>query len=109
MDVDAVVSCFHPDAISHDPVGTPALIGHDAIRGFFTNIFSAFEKVGLTEDCVFIGSNTGAVKWTGEGIGKNGKPVEFEGIDIIQSNEAGQIVLLHAYWDPAPVMKILQS
>ncbi len=33
QDVDAWVSCFAADAAARDPVGTPALRGHDA-RGY---------------------------------------------------------------------------
>jgi steroid delta-isomerase len=65
--------------------------------------------VGLTEDNVFINGNPAAVKWTGGGKGHNGKPVTFEGIDVIECNDAGKIVSVHAYWDPGPVMATIQS
>jgi len=35
-DVEAVVALFAPDAHQEDPVGSPANVGHDAIRAFFT-------------------------------------------------------------------------
>ena len=107
MDVEGFVSTFASEGVTHDPVGTPPSAGHDAIRGFITHIFSAFETVGVTEDAVFASGNSAAVKWTGKGIAKNGNHVTFEGIDVIDCNDEGKIVLVRALWDPAPVFAAL--
>ena len=109
MDTDRCVAVFAPDAEQHDPVGAPVNVGHEAIRAFFVGIFTGFRTVGLTENNVFVNGTSAAVKWTGEGIGQNGKPVSFEGVDVIDCNEEGKIVLVRAFWNPAPVMSILQS
>jgi steroid delta-isomerase len=109
MDVDRCVNTFAPNAESHDPVGEPPHIGHDAIRKFVAEMMSLFQVVALNEDHVFIVGNTAAVKWTGRAIGKNGQSVNFEGIDIIECNEAGEITSLRAYWSPAPLLAQLQS
>ena len=109
MDVERCVAVFAPDAVQHDPVGTPPNVGHAAIRAFFTGIFAGFEEVGLTEDVVFANGSSGAAKWTGKGVGRNGKSVKFEGVDVIDCDEAGKILMVRAFWDPAPVMAVLQS
>lgn len=109
MDVEAWIATFAPDAVTYDPVGAPPTAGHDALRQFFAAIVGAFEKVGLTEDQIFIAGNGAAVKWTGQGKGKNGREVRFEGIDIFELNEAGLIQTIRAYWNPAEVMMQLQS
>lgn len=109
MDMEAWIATFAPDATSYDPVGAPPTIGHDALRQFFSAIVAAFEKVGLTEDHVFIAGNGAAVKWTGRGKGKNGRDIRFEGIDIFELNEAGLIQTVRAYWNPAEVMMQLQG
>jgi steroid Delta-isomerase len=108
MDVERCVAVFAPDAEQHDPVGVPPNIGHEAIRAFFTQIVSGFQLIGLTEDGVYANGNSAAVKWTGKGIAHNGKSVTFEGIDVIDCNDAGKIVMVRAFWDPAPVMAALQ-
>ena len=79
--------------------------GREALRQFLTQVNSGCEIIGLTEDSVFINGKSAAVKWTGKG--RNGKPVE--GIDVIECIDAGKIVSVHADWDPAPVMAIIQS
>jgi steroid delta-isomerase len=109
MDGEAWIATFAPDAVSYDPVGAPPTVGHDGLRQFFAAIVTAFEKVGLTEDHVFIAGNGAAVKWTGNGKGKNGRSVRFEGIDIFDFNEAGLIQAVRAYWNPAEVMMQLQG
>ncbi|HSY70186.1 MAG TPA: nuclear transport factor 2 family protein [Edaphobacter sp.] len=109
MDVDRWVSIFAPDAESHDPVGTPPLLGHDALRQFLTEIFSVFETIGLIEDHIFVTGDSAAVKWTGLGRGRNGKDVIFEGIDVIECNPDGKIISVRAYWNPAPIVAAVTS
>ena len=101
MDQQAWVNTFAADAVSHDPVGAPPINGHQKLAEFFQAITAAFKEVGLTEDEVFIAGNGAAIKWTGRGISKAGNKVHFEGIDVIEVNEAGKIQTLHAYWNPA--------
>ena len=109
MDVERWVNTFAPDAVSHDPVGTAPMHGHDELRKFITHVMSGFDTVGLKENSVFIIGHDAAVKWTGEGIGKNGQAIRIEGIDVIHCNEQGKITSVHAYWDPAPMMALLMS
>jgi steroid delta-isomerase-like uncharacterized protein len=104
MDQQAWVNTFAEDAVSHDPVGAPPIEGHQKLGEFFQTITAAFKEFGLTEDHVFVAGNGAAVKWTGRGISKQGKKVHFEGIDVIEVNEAGRIQTVHAYWNPAEMV-----
>jgi steroid delta-isomerase len=108
MDVERCVAVFAPDAEQYDPVGTPPNIGHEAIRAFFTRIFGGFKSVGLTETAVYVNGTSAAAKWIGQGLAHTGKSVTFEGIDVLDCNEEGKIVMVRAFWDPAPVMAALQ-
>lgn len=109
MDVERWVNTFDANAVSHDPVGAPPMHGHEALRQFLTQINSGFDSLALTEDNVFINGNSAAVKWTGKGLGRNGKSVTFEGVDVIECNDAGKSITVYAYWDPGPVMATIQS
>ena len=104
MDIPAIVRTFSEDAVTYDPVGTPANNGHKGIEEFFQTITAAFKECGLTEDEMFIAGNCAAVKWTGRGVSKQGKKVKFEGIDTFEINESGRIQLLRAYWNPAEMV-----
>lgn len=99
MDCDRVVATFAEDGVTIDPVGNPPVAGHAGLLQFFTTVMGLFEKVGLTEDRVFVSGNGAAVKWTGRGKGKNDREVVFEGIDVFEVNEAGKIRRIWAYWD----------
>jgi steroid delta-isomerase len=109
MNLEAWLDTFAIDAVSHDPVGGQPLEGHDSLRQFFTGIAGAFETVRLTEDSVFVSGNGAAVKWAGCGIGKNGREVSFEGIDVFEINADGKIQTMWAYWNPAAMMAQLQG
>ena len=104
MNQNAWVNTFAEDAISHDPVGAPAIEGHQKLGEFFQSITAAFKEVGLTEEQVFIAGNQAAVKWTGSGVSKQGNKVRFEGIDVFTINESGKIQALEAYWNPAEMV-----
>lgn len=109
MDVEAWVSTFAENAVSHDPVGSKPLEGHGALREFLTGVIGLFENVGLQEQQVFMGANEAAVKWTGYGRGKNGRDVRFEGIDVLTVNEDGKISSVRAYWDAASLIAAITS
>ena len=104
MDGQAWVRTFAQDAISHDPFGAPPIVGHEKLAEFFQTITAAFKEVGLTENEVFIAGNAAAVKWTGRGTSKEGRKVNFQGIDVFEVNEAGKIQTLRAYWNPAEMV-----
>jgi len=104
MDADAFANTFAEDGTTFDPVGTPGITGHAAIREFLQNICKGFKSVGLTEDYVFVAGNGAAVKWTGQGVSASGKEVKFEGVDVIEVNEDGKIQTVHAYWNPAEMI-----
>jgi len=109
MDANAFAEAFAPDGVSNDPVGAPPHAGRDAIRQFVQGVIARCESLGLTEDDVFIAGDSAAVKWTGQLTTKNSQSVTFEGIDIIQVNDQGKIQTLDAYWDPPPVLLVLQA
>lgn len=108
-DADAWLDTFAPDAVSHDPWGAPPHRGHGELRAFFEGITDAFDKVGLHEEDVFVAGNGAAVRWIGDGTGKNGRKVTFEGIDVFTVGDDGKIQEVRAYWDPASVMEQIQD
>ena len=108
-DVEAWLTNFSENAIAFDPVGTPPLEGHTGLRKFMSGVLEQFETFGLTEDDIFLVPPAAAVKWTGRGRGKNGRQIEFQGIDVFEFDDDGKILSLKAYWDVAPVMAALAA
>jgi len=54
MDLEAWVACFAENATSYEPAAPAPLQGHTALRQLFLGIAGAFQKVGMTEDHVFV-------------------------------------------------------
>ena len=109
MDANAVAEAFAPDGVANDPVGTPPHAGRDAIRRFMERTLVETERVVATPDQVFVAGDGAAFSWTVQLTTKHGRSVTFKGIDVIQVNDQGKIQTLHAYWDPAPVLAVLQG
>ena len=106
-DVAAWLDTFAEDAIAHDPVGMPPHYGHEGLKAFLSGVLAQFVSFGLTEDDVFHAPNSAAVRWTGRGHGRNGRTVQFSGIDLFEFDGNGKIRLFKAYWDAAPVLATL--
>ncbi|MGA7933694.1 MAG: nuclear transport factor 2 family protein [Kovacikia sp.] len=102
--VDNIVACFAEDCISQDPVDAPALNGTAEVRQFFQTIVGLFATVELTEEFISIHGQEAAVKWSGFGIGKNGREVTFEGIDIFEFDANGKIQSVKGYWNPTAML-----
>ncbi len=100
MDAEAWIAAFAADAVSHDPVGAPPLVGHAALRQAMQRLCDEVEQIGRYDDHVFVAGNSAAIKWTGRCIGRNGRAVTFEGIDVITVDAAGKITTVMTYWDP---------
>lgn len=104
-----MVACFAANTVTYDPVGTPAKEGHAQLQEFFQGIASLFNEVALYEDFISINGNEASVKWTGRGVGHNGRAVTFEGIDLFEFNAEGKIQSLKAYWYPEAMLAELQA
>ena len=109
MDPEAWIATFAEDVVSQDPVGGVPMHGTQGLREFFHMIAELFERMGLTEDSVFVAGNGAAVKWTGRGTGKNGADITFEGIHVFDVNDQGKIQKVWGYWDPTRIMAALMS
>jgi steroid delta-isomerase len=108
-DVEAWVALFAADATAADPVGAPVYRGHEGLRAFLSGVLEKFETFGLTENAVYCAPGGAAVKWTGIGRGRNGRTVEFEGIDVFEVDDHGLIKSLSAYWDAEPVLEAIST
>ncbi|MEW6130203.1 MAG: nuclear transport factor 2 family protein [Acidobacteriota bacterium] len=104
MDKAAWLATFAEDGVSIDPVGAPPMDTNEKRAAFFDGIVGAFETVGLSEQEIYLADNSAAVKWTGQGTGKNGREVSFAGIDVFEINDQGKIHSIRGYWNPAAMM-----
>ena len=99
-DAQKWASCFSPNAVVEDPVGTTPINSSDAILELGKTFISAFETVGLYEEFVHVIGNEAAARWTGRGLTKEGKQIRFEGINVFEFDGNGKIINLKGYWNP---------
>lgn len=109
LDVSSYTACFDENAVVHDPYGSPPLHGAKALREFFGGIAKALQEVDIVTEHLYAAGNRMAVVFKGKGIGKNGKPVDVEGVDVFEFTDGGRISSLWAYWDTAAVLAKLRS
>ena len=79
MNAKAWVENFTEDGVIYDPVGKPPSNVHSDYQKFFGLLSMIFAKLELTLNNIFIVDNGAAVKWTMQGVGKNGKQGVAEG------------------------------
>ena len=63
-------SCFSPNAVVEDPVGTTPISNSEAILELGETFISTFETVGLHEEFVHVVGNEAVARWTGRGLTK---------------------------------------
>ena len=89
LDAERWVATYAADATSYEPGNT--LTGHEALRQFFNGIAAGFDRLEMKPDQIFPVGNEAGVKWSASGVGRNGRAVAFEGVDVFAVNEAGKI------------------
>ncbi len=95
-DLDGIVSVFADNATVEDPVGTPLVIGKEAIRAFMARGVSMGAKLGLL----------GAIRCAGDyaafpfavTLELEGKPTRIEVIDVFRFDAEGKVVEMRAFF-----------
>jgi steroid delta-isomerase len=97
QDLDATLALFAEDARQEDPVGTPANVGRDAIRGFFEKAYRGSFTTTLTGPLLVTGDHA-AVHFTIE-VPTGADPLLVRVVDLIRFDEDGLIADLRAVVD----------
>ena len=97
-DAEAAVALFAEDATVEDPVGTPAKIGHDEIRTFYTASMQTGAKLHL-QGPVRVGEDYAAFAFQVR-LNWEGKSSTVDVIDIFRFNADGKVAKMEAYFGP---------
>ncbi|MGL4612111.1 MAG: nuclear transport factor 2 family protein [Trueperaceae bacterium] len=89
-----------PNAVVEDPTGAPLLTTPEAVLQQGEGFVGGFQSIGLEEQYVHVNGNEAVAYWIGSGVNNEGVPIEFEGVNVFQFNNEGQIILLKGYWSP---------
>jgi steroid delta-isomerase len=100
-DFDGVVALFTEDAAQEDPVGTPANVGHAAIRQFFANVEGVGKpQLNVLHDPIVIGDEAILTFSVITEVGDQKITVPFV-VDHMTFDDDGRIAKLRAFFDPA--------
>lgn len=99
IDRSAFVSCFAADATVRDPYGGPELRGQDGLNKFFDGMERTWREFNMEPQAAYKGGARVAVPWATTAVAKNGKGVQFSGVNVFTIGDDERIQELNAYWD----------
>jgi steroid delta-isomerase len=93
-----IASCFSELAVVRDPDG--GVEGKADIVEYFARLYAPLAKLELTARPVYWCGGAAACEWSGQAAYKDGRRVEYCGIDTFEFDDNQLICRLVAYWDP---------
>ena len=96
-DIEGRVALFAPDASFEDPVGTPPMIGHDALRAFFSQ--GSAMKMSAELERIAICGNEAAYAFRARLDAGEGGQVTIHPFETLVVGDDGLIVQMRAYFD----------
>ena len=109
FDVPRVINHFAADAILEDPVGTPPMVGTQAITTYLESFPTLFNQMKLYSLDIKVGGQEAGVKWRLRFTTKNGHVLFLEGIGHFTFNEQGKIQREKEFFDLAYFLEQLQK
>lgn len=109
FDVPRVINHFAADAVLEDPVGTPAMVGTQAITAYLETFPTLFDQMKLYSLDIKVGGQEAAVKWRLRFTTKSGHTFFLEGIGYFKFNEQGKIQTEKEFFDLAYFLEHLQK
>lgn len=99
LDLDKICGCFAPRAVVIDPT-SPVIRGRPLIRNYFSALYDDLAALRLTTSPLYWQGDEIACRWQGVARRKDGKVIEYEGIDVFRLTTAPLISRMQAFWDP---------
>jgi steroid delta-isomerase len=101
FDVQRVVNNFAADAVVEDPVGTPPIVGTQAIAAYLETFPTLFSQMKLYSLDIKTGGQEAGVTWRIRFTTKTGKVFFLEGIGHFKFNQDGKIQTEKEFFDLA--------
>lgn len=99
LDLATITSCFAPRAIVIDPT-SPRARGRKQISAYFGSLYDELASLRLTTSPLYWQGAEIACRWQGVAQRKDGRVIEYEGVDVFSLNEVPLISRMQAFWDP---------
>jgi steroid delta-isomerase len=109
FDAPRVLNHFASDAVVEDPVGTPPMVGKEAIAAYLAIFPTLFNQMKLYSLDIKPGGQEAGVKWRLRFTTKSGHVFFLEGIGHFSFNQAGKIQTEKEFFDLAYFLEQLQK
>jgi len=100
-DVETIVALFADDAEIGNVTLTESLSGTDGAKEFWTNYRKTFGEVSSEFTNKIHSENVSALEWTSTGTSANGSEISYDGVSILEFDDAEKIKRFFAYFNPA--------
>lgn len=97
-DLDKYVSMLALDVVARDPVAS--VTGRDGVRQHLSALFASARSVSFLERKLYLTGNKVAMKFTLRLETIAGREGTFEGIDVFELNDGGQIQRITSFYNP---------
>lgn len=98
--VDALVELFSEDANLSNLAMHQPIQGKEAIRQFWQNYLSVFDRIHSQFTHTSEGNGTITLEWISEGALSSGEPFSYRGVSILEAQN-GQVQHFRTYYDSA--------
>lgn len=98
LDLDIITNCFAPRAVVIDPT-SPRARGRQQIKAYFGSLYDDLASLRLTTSPLYWQGAEIACRWQGVAQRKDGRVIEYEGVDVFRLTTAPLISRMQAFWD----------
>lgn len=107
LDVDRYASLLAEDAVRYNPHGR--LQGRHAIRDSAARRWSQFASGEINIERLIVTGDAAAFSYTARLTTRDGRSASFDGIEMVEVNDAGQIVAVRIFYDLAAIEASLSA
>ena len=99
-DVDDMVRLFSADArLTNAALDGKELSGQNGARQFWSEYRKTFGEVRSEFSHVIVDAHVAGLFWRTEGTGRDGQPVGYDGVSLLEWAEDGKIKFFRGYYD----------
>lgn len=73
--------------------------GHDDVRTFWQHYVGFFAEIATEFTKIFDCGDRAVLEWCSRGLLRNGSPVAYEGVSIVEADEGGRVIHFRTYYD----------
>ena len=102
--VDELVALFSEDCELENLAATTPVKGRDSAHQFWVNYYAAFQQIQSEFTRVIEGDQLAVLEWTARGALRDGQPIEYRGVSILEW-DGDRVRNFQTYYDSAAFMK----